>query len=45
MTASNAPKPVFGLIPNGIKEQLPEIQMYTFGCTLLGFMLLTYTIV
>ena len=45
VTEKSSPKTVFGMIPNGIKEQLPEIQMYTFGCTFIGFLLLSYTII
>ena len=45
MNAANEPARVTGRIPNGIREQLPEIQTYTFCSTILGFILLTYTIV
>jgi len=45
MTTENAPAQVFGMIPNGVKEELPQIKLVTFGSTLIGFILLTWTII
>jgi len=45
MTTENAPAHVYGYIPNGVKEELPSIKFYTFGSTLLGFLILTWTII
>ncbi|TNV75922.1 hypothetical protein FGO68_gene17326 [Halteria grandinella] len=41
----NQPSTVYGMIPNGIKGQLEEIQFFTFGSTIIGFFILAYTIV
>ena len=45
MTTENAPANIYGYIPNGIKEDLDEIKLYTFGSTLIGFLVLTWTII
>ena len=45
MTTENAPAHIYGYIPNGVKEELPSIKLYTFGSTLLGFLILAWTIV
>jgi hypothetical protein len=45
MTTENAPANIYGYIPNGVKEELPEIKVITFGSTLIGFLILTWTII
>jgi hypothetical protein len=45
LTTTNQPAPIFGNIPNGVKEDLPSIKLYTFGSTLAGFLILTWTII
>ncbi len=45
LTTENAPAFIHGMIPNGVKEELPSIQLYTFGSTLAGFFILAIAIV
>ena len=45
VTKNNAPQVLFEMIPNGIKEDLPYVLLFTFGSTFLGFIILSYTIV
>ena len=41
VTTYNAPQMLHEMIPNGVKEDLPMIQLITLGLTFLGFIILT----
>lgn len=45
MTTNNSPQVLVELIPNGVKEDLPSVLLFTFGSTFLGFIILTYAII
>ena len=45
VTTNNAPQVLFEHIPNGVKEDLPSVLIFTFGSTFLGFIILTYAII
>jgi hypothetical protein len=45
VTTNNSPQVLVELIPNGVKEDLPSVLLFTFGSTFLGFIILTYAII
>jgi hypothetical protein len=45
VTTYNAPQNLHEMIPNGVKEDLPMVQLITMGLTFLGFLILTKSII